>query len=138
MESEKPMVIMIAARPGIMRNSMVSYVRTLSTRHATVLVDQLDSALKTLRSKNVKLAIVDADLSEEGMFRLIRLIRAEQPKARLIALVESLRQQQLCLGLGANDALLKGFLDEQLRQAVLSALGDDKSGSARDRQPAGS
>ncbi len=117
--------ILIAARPGIMRNSLLSYMRAIPRVRAIAVADDADSALRTIRESCPRLVIVDADLNERDMLLLVRWVCAEQPQTKLILLVESIRQQQMSLALGAHFALLKGFLDEPLRDAVVQAMGEE-------------
>jgi DNA-binding NarL/FixJ family response regulator len=116
--------ILIAARPGIMRNSLLAYIRAIPRVRAIEVADDADSALRTIQASPPKLVIVDADLNERDMLLLVRWVCAEQPKTKLILLVESIRQQDKSLALGAHFALLKGFLDKPLRDAVVQAMGE--------------
>ncbi len=124
--SEKLLWILVAAKPGIMRNSLVAYLRTISNLPEIALADDAAAAAEMIRKQETRLVIVNSDVSESEMLNLIRLIQAERPRTWLIVLIESIRQQQLCLNFGAHYAFLKGFLDEQLRQAVVGALREEK------------
>lgn len=116
-------LVMIAAKPGIMRNSLQSYLRTIPNLHDIALADDATSAMQMVCAQNPRVLIVDADLSEAELLGLVQQARHEKPQLRIVALVDNMRQRDLCLSAGANHALLKGFLDDQLRQAVLNNLG---------------
>jgi len=121
MQTAKP--ILIIAKPGLMRNSLVSYLRAFIPHQSILVTGDLTKTLQMIKATNPQLVLVDSDLTEHEMVSIIQHLRAEQPTARTIALVESLEQQELCLAIGATHALLKGFLDEQLQAAVLQSIG---------------
>ena len=116
--------VIIAGKPGIMRNSLLSYLRTITQVQIVALADDADTALALIRQNQPQWVVLDADLSEERITKLVCQIHTEQPATKIIVLVESMRQQEHCLQLGVQHALLKGFLDEQLDRAVLSEIQD--------------
>ncbi len=120
MTVEKQKLVVIAAKPGIMRNSLLSYLRALLGVSTILLADDANLAEQMIREHQPELVVVDADLSENEMLRVIQFAHAQARANKTIALVTSLPQQQLCLAQGATHALLKGFLDKQLRDAVLN------------------
>ncbi len=124
--SDKQPWVIVAAKPGIMRNSLVAYLRTISNLPEIALADDAATAEEMFRNRDTRLAIVNSDLSEKEMLSLIHSIQAVRPCAKLIVLNESIRQQQLCQSVGVQYAFLKGFLDEQLRHAVESALHEEQ------------
>lgn len=122
MENTKTVRVMIAAKPGIMRNSLLSYLRTIANVQIVALADSAEAALRIINEIQPQLVVVDSDLSEERVLSLIQKINDRQPKLKMIVLVDSIRQQERCLKLGVQHVLLKGFLDEQLCSAVLSEI----------------
>jgi len=122
MNPEKHRIILVAAKPGIMRNSLLSYLRAVLGIRPIVTADDAVSACQMIRECNPELIVVDSDLSESEMLNVIRCAHAEPLHAKTIALVESLSQQELCLAMGATHTSLKGFLDKQLREAVLNEI----------------
>ena len=127
-------MVLIAARPGIMRNSLVSYLRGIPGIHAIFPVDDAITALQVARDSKPKFAVLDSDLSEDAVLRLIEKIHNEQPETVSIVLVESIRQKELCTSRGAAHVLLKGLLDEHLREVVLSELRTTQSREAMQRR----
>jgi len=115
-------VVLIAAKPGIMRNSLQAYLRTLAQVSDILLADDALDAFRIVCAHNPALMIVDADLAESEILGLVRQARTEKPRLRIVALVESMRQRQMSLAAGADHGLLKGFLDEQLGQTVINDL----------------
>jgi len=125
-------VVMIAAKPGIMRNSLQAYLRTLNVVQDILLADDAIDAFRMVCAHDLGLMIVDADLSESEMLGLVRQTHVEKPAMRIVALVTSLRQRQMCLTAGADYGLLKGFLDEHLGQIVMSTLPTPQSTSPQE------
>jgi DNA-binding NarL/FixJ family response regulator len=122
MENKNLVRVMVAGKPGIMRNSLLSYLRTIARVQIVALADDAESALHLIQQNRPQFAVIDSDLSEDRVMGLVQQINAEQPSTKIIVLVESVPQQQRCLQWGAQHALLKGFLDEQLYRAVLSEI----------------
>lgn len=111
---------LIASKPGIMRNSLVSYLRSLARVEPIFITDDSAAAWQIVGTHALNLVIVDADLDENQVIALVQRIVRVQVSIKLIVLVESVQQQQLFLHHGAHHALLKGLLNEQLRAAILS------------------
>ena len=109
----------LIARPGILRNSLLAFFRAMPQVQIAALAEHPDPAFAMLREHTPDVTIVDVDIAEDRVCALVRQICAEQRPIKFIALVASLRQQALMLSVGANYALLKGFLDDDLRQAIL-------------------
>ncbi len=116
----QPIATLIASKPGIMRNSLLSYLRSMARIEPIFIADDCAAAWQIASARALDLVIVDADLNEPEMTALVQRIGQEKNSIKLIALVESVHQQQLILHYGAHHALLKGFLNEQLRAAILS------------------
>jgi DNA-binding NarL/FixJ family response regulator len=119
MGPDRSLLIAIAAKPGIMRNSLLSYLRSIPDVRDVLIADDRATLLKLIGESAPGLAIVDSDLSETEMLNVIEAITTNFANTKIIVLVESFRQRQRALAVGATDALLKGFLDNQLRQAIL-------------------
>jgi DNA-binding NarL/FixJ family response regulator len=116
---ENQINILIVSKPGIMRDSLVSFLRALSDVQTIWIAGDTATAWQMHLDHPVDTIVMDSNLSESEMLELLQRVRAHQPAANVITLVESIRQQQQCLAAGARHALLKGFLNEQLRDAVL-------------------
>jgi DNA-binding NarL/FixJ family response regulator len=127
MESGKRMLVAIVAQPGIMRNSLLSYLRAIPDIQDVLVADDARGALRIAREQKPSLVIVDSDLAEEEMLNLVQRVAAEFPEMKIVALVESLRQKQRSLNIGASHALLKGFLDEQLRKVILDGPEENET-----------
>jgi len=111
---------LVVAKPGLMRNSLLAFLRATPDVDIVALVDNATTALQMARTLRPAVLLVDTNLAENGVFGMVRELRAEQPAVRSIVLSESIQEQQQLLQAGASHALIKGFLDERLRQAILS------------------
>ena len=109
----------VAAVPaGILRSALLTYLRSIPGVEVGVAVACSDEILPLLQQRQPQSIILDADLTGDFMAVLKRL-QGFYPQINLIALVNSPQQQLAALAAGATYALLKGFLDESLRQAIL-------------------
>ena len=118
--SHEQMSILIASRPGLMCDSLLTFLRATPRVEVVAVVDHPAVALEAARRHSPHTLVVDADLSEEALLAVIQQLSAELPALNSVVLVDSLRQQRAFLAAGAGHALLKGCLDGRLRAAVLS------------------
>lgn len=119
MANSKRVSTLVVAKPGLMRNSLLAFLRATPGVDVVALVDNTAAALQLARTLRPAVLLVDTNLAEDGVFGMVRELRAEQPGLRSIVLSESIPQKQKSLQAGASQALIKGFLDERLRQAIL-------------------
>lgn len=126
---------LIMAKPGILRTALHAFLRAIPAVEITAFADTPEIALKIAHEHRPELIVVDVDVSESQTHVLIQQIRAEHSRAKLIALVENIRQQMMMLNSGADYALLKGFLNEELRNAVFSQTeGKDRTLTSADER----
>jgi DNA-binding NarL/FixJ family response regulator len=109
----------VVAKPGLMRNSLLAFLRATPGVDIVALVDNTATALQIARRLQPTVLLVDTDLAENGVLGIVCQLHAEQPALRSIVLSGNIQEQQRLLQAGASQALLKGFLDERLRQAIL-------------------
>ena len=122
MASAQKIPTLIAARPGLLRNSLLTFLHGLPLVEILGPVDSPADALLALRTGLPQVLIVDADLLAGGLVELLRQVRLDCPGITSIALVNTVAQQRQLLKVGAGHALLKGFLDNRLEQAVLGYM----------------
>ena len=122
MEEERRIHILVVAKPGVMRNSLVSYLRAIPNVSSVLLADTAAAALPMIREIALGLVVMDTDISESDVVTLVKRVHTERPALAAIVLADSVRQQRLCMNHGARRVLLKGLLDEQLRRAVLNDI----------------
>ncbi len=118
---EEPVRLVLAAPPGLMRNALLTFLEA-TVKHAEIyLAGDLPVLLELARSSRAAplQVIVDLDLGGGGAAGLLPRLLQGHPGALCIALVNTLEQQAQSLAAGAHQALLKGFLDESLREAIV-------------------
>jgi two-component system response regulator DevR len=111
--------MLVAAKPGLMRNSLLAFLRATPGVDIVAVEGKTAAALLLARSLRPNVFLVDTNLVDEGALEIVRQLKAEQPGLRCIVLSDNLLQQQQSLQAGASQALIKGFLDDRLREAVL-------------------
>jgi len=115
-----------------MRNSLVSYLRVIPHTDILSLADDTPTALVLARSQQPDVLVADVNLSEADVLALVQQLRNEQPKLNCVVLADNVQQKQVFLGAGANCVLLKGFLDDRLRDALLTSLPRGRPTTASD------
>jgi DNA-binding NarL/FixJ family response regulator len=113
--------LLIIAKPGIMRNSLVAYLRPYSEIEEVRLTDKFTGADQLVLKYIPDKIILDADGTERNAIEFIQWLQAEKPAIKRIALADSVSQMHLLLSAGANCAFLKGLLDDSLYEAVLTS-----------------
>lgn len=109
----------LVAHTDIMGSSLRTFLRTIPGVHVVNQVSSLGEALKTLPHYQPNLLLLDADTATGNLVTSLNQLRAAAPTLNLIVLANSWKQRQDALNAGASCALLKGCLDDQLRQAIL-------------------
>jgi len=118
--SNARILTLIAAKPGLMRDSLLAFLRAISEIEIGVVVSASEAVVSTVRRHRAHTLIMDATLSEEAsLLQLVRLLKAERPALNCVVLANSLRQQRAFLSAGTDHVLLKGHLDARLRIAVV-------------------
>jgi hypothetical protein len=103
-----------------MRNALLAFLEAASPKLQIELADDLLS-LQHIAEANataLPMVIADVDLFANNPSALIHAINQVAPGAVCIVIVNTLAQQTESLAAGAQQALLKGFLDENLRAAL--------------------
>lgn len=114
----RPVRILVAARPGPMRNALLSFLMAIPNVQIAGLADGADTVKEKLSHCAVDALIVDADLGEALLLELLRECQTQPTILRCVFLVENRRQQAAFQAAGASHTLLKGFLDDRLRQII--------------------
>jgi DNA-binding NarL/FixJ family response regulator len=102
---------------GILRSALLTYLRSVPGVVVEAAVASLEEVLPLLQQRPAHSVILDADLNGNFMAQLNQ-VHHLHPEINLIALVNRPQEQPAALAAGATHALLKGFLDERLRQAL--------------------
>lgn len=115
-----PFQILIAAPAGVMSSSLRTFARTIPELHVAALAETPADLLHAAGACAARLALVDADLAEGSLPALLQALHTSCPTLGLIVLANSAVQQQEALAAGAGHVLLKGFLNDELRAAILA------------------
>jgi DNA-binding NarL/FixJ family response regulator len=110
---------MIAAPSALMGSALRTFVNTINGVQVTAQAASRAEALRVLADSRPHLLVVDADLAEGDLSACLQSLLHLAPDLCIIALVNNHRQRTAALGAGAAHALLKGNLNEQLRQAIM-------------------
>ncbi len=114
--------ILVAAHSRLMRTSLITFLRTIP---AACVIDMVETTLRVrevTREQMPHVLILDVDLSENDCLDLVRDLSMQKSTLRTIVLSDTLPQQKLFAEAGASYTLLKGFLDQRLRDAVLNTV----------------
>jgi DNA-binding NarL/FixJ family response regulator len=124
MENDSTLPVIIAAPAGIMSSSLRTFLQTVPGVQVVAQVTTQAGALSALNGDRQQLMLLDADLAGKGLVQvemlaiLIRIAHRACPNLHSIVLINTPAQKLAVLAAGANQAILKGALDEELRQAI--------------------
>lgn len=113
-------IALIAAPAGIMSSSLRSFLHTIPLVKVAGQTTSPAETLNALPGIQPHLLVLDADLTGSALPLYLQKLRASFPNLNIVTLVNSHYQQESALTAGASHALLKGCLDDQLRQVILS------------------
>ena len=116
--------VVVAARPGLMRESLVAFLAAMPDVRVKHVSDDAPILLDLLRQDPPHAIVMDVNLGQDTVLALLPRLRATSMPVRCIVLTDDVWQHGTFLSAGAYAVLVKGFLDESLRQAV---LGDSAS-----------
>ena len=100
---------LIVARPGPLRNSLQSLMRTIPQIEILAETSDPSALLRMGAGIQPDVVLLDASLPEEQVWAALRQIKEEWCHTRSIVLVEDSQQQQEIEAAGADVALLKGY-----------------------------
>lgn len=115
--------ILLAARPGPMRDALLSFLRSQPDLCIIAMTNDISTALDLAHQQIPDLVMVDTDFPGDSWLDLLENLPKEQPQTRYLVLAETLEQQQVALKAGASHAMLKGMPGEWLKQAILYGKG---------------
>ncbi|MFN8470374.1 MAG: response regulator [Caldilineaceae bacterium] len=110
--------VMVAAAPGIQRDALVSLLRAQPNLIIIATADDTSALRRMLAATPVEIMILDGGILGSGGTDLIHWLRKEYPAARCVVLANRTAQCAAYKHAGADAALLKGCLDEQLLAAI--------------------
>jgi DNA-binding NarL/FixJ family response regulator len=115
---EPSLHVMVAAAPGIQRDALVSLLRAQPNVIIIATADDTSALRRMLAVTPVEIMILDGGILGSGGTDLIHWLRKEYPAARCLVLANRSAQCAAYKYAGADAALLKGCLDEQLLAAL--------------------
>ncbi len=110
--------VLVAAAPGIQRDALVSLLRAQPNLIIIATADDTSALRRMLAVTPVEIMILDGGILGNGGTDLIHWLRKEYPAARCVVLASRSAQCAAYKYAGADAALLKGCLDEQLLAAI--------------------
>jgi DNA-binding NarL/FixJ family response regulator len=116
--------VVVAARPGLMREALVAFLAAMPAVRVKYVSDDAPMLLDLLQQDPPHAIIMDVNLGQDTVLALLPRLHATSMPVRCIVLTNDVWQHGAFLSAGADAVLVKGFLDESLRQAV---LGDSAS-----------
>jgi DNA-binding NarL/FixJ family response regulator len=115
--------ILVAAAAGIQRDALVSLLRAQPNMTVVAATGDILAVRRRASADPVHAIVLDGALGSHAGEELIAWLRKNCPAVRCIALADGAAQRQAFLAAGADDALLKGCLDEHLLMAVGKRVG---------------
>lgn len=110
--------VMVAAAPGIQRDALISLLRAQPNLVVIATADDQDALRRMLAVTPVEIMVLDGGILGSAGTDLIRWLRKEYPGPRCVVLANRTAQCAVYKYAGADAALLKGCLDEQLLAAI--------------------
>jgi DNA-binding NarL/FixJ family response regulator len=111
--------VIVVARPGLLRESLVAFLTAMPEVGDVVIVDDPAMVAGRLRPAATYAIVVDAGLGQTAVTTLLQRLRADAPAIRRIVLTDDAWPHEPFLSAGADEVLVKGFLGDRLRRAVL-------------------
>jgi DNA-binding NarL/FixJ family response regulator len=110
--------VMVAAAPGIQRDALVSLLRAQPNLMVIATADDPSALRRVLSATPVEIMVLDGGILGSAGTDLVHWLRKEYPAARCVVLANRTAQCAAYKYAGADAALLKGCLDEQLLAAI--------------------
>jgi len=117
-----PMPVLVVAKPGPLRDSLVTLLQALPQVAAVEQAHTAAAALRMIETKAPALVLVDSNLPGEEAWTLLNQIRARRPAIRCVVLSETVQHYRQAEAAGANQALLSGIPAPKLSVALEGLL----------------
>ena len=111
--------VAVVAHPGLLRESLVAFLAAMPEVGDVVIGDDPEMVAGRLRPAAAHAIVVDASLGQAAVMGLLQRLRADAPAIRRIVLTDDAWPHEPFLSSGADEVLVKGFLGDRLRRAVL-------------------
>jgi DNA-binding NarL/FixJ family response regulator len=114
-----PLTVLVVARPGLMRDSLVTFLTAMPEVRVVGASDNAPALLDMILADPADAIVVDVNLGQDAVLALLDGLRALPTPVRCIVLSDDPWQHESFLSAGADVVLVKGFLGDLLRRAVL-------------------
>ena len=128
---DTPALALIAARPMSLRYSLLALLARLPQIDSIQSVEDIRSMLAIMSVTQPQLVVLDINLMGKDSGSVLAQIKASAPRARVVALVDQIEQQQELLDTPADLVVLKGYPAAELFDSVEQLLTQDDRGEAR-------
>jgi hypothetical protein len=113
---------LIVAPPGPLRDGLHALVGSMPQIGTVRVVSDVEGALVCDLEIGPRLVVLDGNLGPDRAWHLVRRAKRKWPRARTIALVATVRQQQEAEAAGADAVLLQGLPAGRLVAAIVRLL----------------
>jgi DNA-binding NarL/FixJ family response regulator len=116
--SMRPVLALVAIRPGSLQDSLVALVTTLHQVNTVLIAEDAASALRAMAKHRPALVLLETSIHAEDGQSALRQIKTKWPATRCIALADDVHEQDEAEASGADVVLLKGYPAAELIAAV--------------------
>jgi DNA-binding NarL/FixJ family response regulator len=111
---------LVAARPGLWRNALTSYLKAIPELEVWIPVDDLQTMLQRLSDCPVEYLVLDAGLCPGNLASVLAQVKRSYPGLGCIVLVETADQGMQARASGARHTIFKAFIDNHLSSALFA------------------
>jgi DNA-binding NarL/FixJ family response regulator len=110
--------VLIIARPSRRRDSLRTLLKATPRLRIVDQVDDASSALKMVAEHRPGLLVLDAGLPDDGVWMVLRQVKAEWHQTRCLVLVDTIQQRQMAETANADGILVNGFSIDEFFTAI--------------------
>jgi DNA-binding NarL/FixJ family response regulator len=114
--------VLIVTAPGSLQNGLLALMTAMPKTEVVGEAGDASAALEMVVEYRPHLVLLDAALTANDRWELLRQIKNARPATRCIALVDDVPQQQQARAGGADIALVKGFPPAKLIATIEGLL----------------
>lgn len=117
------MPVLVVAKPGPLRDSLVTLLKSLPQVSTVEQANTATSALRTVDSKRPALVVVDSNLPGDEAWTVLKQCKSRRPAVRCVVLSDTVQHYRQAEAAGASQALLSGTPAPKLSVALEGLLG---------------
>jgi DNA-binding NarL/FixJ family response regulator len=118
MMTEEEALVLIAAKPGPLRDGLQALLTVVPGAVAVSQVGDASAVLRTITETHPRLVLLDAGLPDAEISMVVTAIKANGSDSRCLVLVDDFGQRQQALAAGADVALIKGTSAVELFETI--------------------